>query len=194
MQPPEQSEIINRLKLIEEMMAEGRRNTQRWGWVFLLWGIGPLIAMFWETHWPHSPLAWPVVLAACTILNGVLITIRKRTGEGRTITMRSVGAVWASAGLTVLLVALGSAISGALELRSMSVVLFALVAVAHSASSIILRWPAQFFAAVVWWAACLAALRLPISRLHLLSMITLFVGNVAFGSWLTYREWSKQDE
>ena len=194
MQVPEQAEIANRLKLIEEMMAEGRRNTQRWGWVFLLWGIGPLIAMFWETHWPQPPVAWPVVLAGCTILNGVLIKIRKRTGAGRTIKMRSVGAVWGSTALTVLLVVLGSAFSGSLELRSMYVALFALVAVAHSTSSIILRWPVQFFAAVVWWAACLAALILPITSLHLLSMITLIVGNIVFGSWLTYRERSHQDE
>ena len=194
MEAPERAEIVNRLKLIEEMMAEGRRDTQRWGWVFLLWGIGPLIAMFWERHWSHSPFAWPVVVAACTILNGVLIKIRKSTGEGRTITMRSVGAVWGSTGLTALLVVLGSALSGSLELRLISVALFAVVAVAHSASSIILRWPVQFFAAVVWWAACLAALMLPITRLHLLSMTTLFVGNVVFGSWLTYREWSHQDE
>lgn len=194
MEATERAEIVNRLKLIEEMMAEGRRDTQRWGWVFLLWGIGPLIAMFWERHWPHSPFAWPVVLAACTILNGVLIKIRKRTGEGRTITMRSVGAIWGSTGLTVLLVVLGSAFSGSLELRLIYVALFALVAVAHSASSIILRWPVQFFAAVVWWAACLAALMLPMARLHLLSMTTLFLGNVVFGSWLTYREWSHQDE
>jgi len=194
MQAPEHAEIVNRLKLIEEMMAEGRRNTQRWGWVFLLWGVGPLIAIFWETHWPHPPLGWPVVLAACTILNGLLIKIRRRTGEGRTITMRSVGAVWGSTGLTVLLVVLGSAFAGFLELRSMYVVLFALVAVAHSASSVILRWPVQFLTAVVWWAACLTALVLPIPRLPLLAIITLFVGNVVFGSWLTYREWSHHDE
>lgn len=194
MYTPEQAEIVNRLKLIEEMMAEGRRDTQRWGWVFLLWGIGPLIAMFWETWWPPAPFAWPVVLAACIVLNGVLIKIRKRTGEGRTITMRSVGAVWGSTGLTVLLVVLGSAFSGSFGIRWMCVALFALVAAAHSASSIILRWRVQFFAAVVWWAACLAAFLLPIARLHWLSMITLFVGNVVFGSWLTYREWSHQDE
>jgi len=193
MQSPEQAEIVNRLTLIEEMIASGRRNTQRWGWVFLLWGIGPLIAMFWETHWPHPPVAWPVVLAGCTILNGVLIKIRKRTGEGRTVTMHSVGAVWVSTAFTVLLVILGSALSGSLQLRSMYVALFALVAVPHSASSIILRWPVQFLAAGVWWAACLAALILPTTSFHLLSMISLFVGNIVFGSWLTYREWNHQD-
>ncbi len=28
-----------RLKLIEDMIAEGRRSTQSWGWTFVLWGF-----------------------------------------------------------------------------------------------------------------------------------------------------------
>ncbi len=57
MQEPDRTDLINRLGLIEQMIAEGRRTTESWGWVFLLWGIGPLIAMWWEARWPHAAVA-----------------------------------------------------------------------------------------------------------------------------------------
>jgi hypothetical protein len=194
MQQPDQTEILNRLRLIEQMMAEGRRTTQRWGWMFLLWGIGPLIAMLWEAYLPRSILAWPVVIAVCVLVNGGVLKARKRRGEMRTTIMRSVGAVWASAGFTVLLLSVGAAWSGALDLRSLCVALFALAAVAHSTSSLILRWLPQFLPALVWWVAALAALLVPAAHLHILSAAALLLGNVVFGAWLTQRERSHKDE
>jgi hypothetical protein len=186
MREPENAEIINRLTVMEAMMAEGRRGTQRWGWMFLLWGIGPLVAIAWEGHWPLPSLAWPIVTGTCVIVNGALIKIRKRKGEVKTTMMRSVGAVWGSTGLTVLLIALASAFSGFAQFRASYVVLFAVVGAAHSASSMILRWLPQFFAAVVWWAATVAALVLPSGHLRALSVVAL-VSNVIFGAWLMYR-------
>jgi hypothetical protein len=194
MEQSDQTEILNRLRLIEEMMVEGRQTTQRWGWMFLVWGIGPLIAMFWEARLPLPALAWPVVVAACIIVNGAVIRARKKRGEARTTMMRSVGAVWASVGITVLLLSLAATLSNALDLRSLSVALFALAAVAHSASSMILRWTIQFVAALAWWGATLAAFLLPATDLHILAAAALLLGNVGFGAWLTHREWSQKDE
>jgi hypothetical protein len=194
MQPPDRTEILNRLRMIEQMMAEGRRTTQRWGWMFLLWGIGPLAAMWWEARGPRPALAWPVVMAICVIVNGVVIQARKRRGEARTMETRSVGAVWASAGCTVLLLSLGAIWSGALDLRSLCVALFAIAAVAHSTSSVTLRWLPQFLAAVVWWAAGVAALVVPAADLQILSAAALLLGNVVFGAWLALREWSLRSE
>lgn len=194
MEQPDRTEILNRLRLIEEMMTEGRRTTQRWGWMFLLWGAGPLLAMFWEARLPLPDLAWPIVIVACVIVNGAVIRARKRRGEARTTIMRYVGAIWASAGITVLLVSLGAALSGALDLRSLCVALFALAAVAHSTSSLILRWAMQFVAALVWWGAVLAAFLVPVTGLPILAAAALLLGNVAFGAWLTHREWNHKNE
>ena len=193
MQEPDRAEIINRLKLIEEMMTEGRRTTQRWGWMFLLWGIGPLAGMWWESNLPRPELSWPVVLAICVIVNGAVIRRRKRFGEAQTMAMRSLGAIWAATGVTVLLIALGAALFGQ-ETRSFYIVLFALAAVAHCASSVVLRWLPQFLAAVVWWVAGLCAFILPTTRLRMLSAAALFLGNVVFGAWLAWREWRHKDE
>ncbi|HEY1338796.1 MAG TPA: hypothetical protein VGF59_14870 [Bryobacteraceae bacterium] len=193
MQEPDRGEIVNRLKLIEQMVAEGRRTTQRWGWMFLLWGIGPLIGIWWESSLPQPAAAWPIVLSVCIIVNGAVIRRRRRFGEAQTPATRSLAAVWASTGVTVLLIALGAAVFG-LDARSFYIALFALAAVAHCASSAILRWRPQLLAAIVWWAAGLCAFVLPGTRLRMLSAAALFLGNVVFGAWLTWREWSHNDE
>jgi hypothetical protein len=194
MEESDRSELLTRLRLIEEMMSEGRRTTQRWGWMFLLWGLGPLAAMFWEDRLAYPALAWPVVMAACVIVNGAVLRARRRRGEARTAVTHAVSAVWGSAGATVLMLALGAAWSGALDFRALCVALFALAAVAHSATSVILKWTPQFLAALVWWAAGLAAFLVPAADLHLLTAAALLFGNVAFGAWLTHREWSRRDE
>ena len=144
--------------------------------------------MCWEANLAHRALAWRVVLAICVIVNGVAIKMR------RTSAMRSVGAVWASTGVTGLQVVLGAALSGALDFRSLCIVLFSLAAVGHSASSIILRWVPQFLAAIVWWAAGFAALIWQSTDLHILSAAALLFGNVFFGAWLSWREWGPRDE
>lgn len=194
MQEPNRTELLNRLGLMEQMIAEGRSATERWGWVFLLWGTGPLIAMWWEAQWPHAALAWPVVMGICVVVNGAVLAARKRRGDARTTAMRSVGAIWRAVGVTVLLLALGAAVSRALDLRSLCVALFALAAVAHGASTLILRWLPQSLAAIVWWTALMGAFVVPANRLHVLAAAALLLGNVAFGAWLTYREWSRGDE
>ena len=193
MQPPDRKEMLDRLKLIESMMAEGRRSTQRWGWSFLLWGIGPLIAMRWAAHWPHAVWAWPVTMGVCIVINGLVVKARNRRGESETTTMRSVGAVWTCAGVTVVLLAVGAVWSGMVEFRCVYVALFALAAVAHGASSLTLRWWPQFLAALVWWVASVMAYVAPAARLPELAVLALILGNIVFGPWLTYCEWRRID-
>jgi hypothetical protein len=193
MQPPNQTEILERLKLIETMMAEGRRTTERWGWSFLLWGIGPLIAMRWETHWPHAEWAWSVVIILCILVNGIVLKAQKRRRESTTTTMRSIGAVWTCVGVTVLLLAFGAVASGAIEFRLLYAALFALAAVANGSSGLILRWWPQFLAALVWWLASVMAFVVPVGRLQGLAALSLILGNIVFGAWLTYCELRRKD-
>ena len=193
MQPPDRNEVLDRLKLIETMMSEGRKSTERWGWSFLLWGIGPLIAMLWVSRWPYAEWAWPVTMGICIIVNGLVLNARKRHGEWKTATSRSLSAVWTCAGATVLLLASGAAWSGSIEPRFIYVALFALAAVAHGTSSLILRWWPQFLAALVWWLASALALVVPAARLQELAVLALVLANIVFGAWLTYREWNRKD-
>ena len=64
-----EQELKERLSLIERMIAEGRRNTESWGWTFVLWGIVYYLAIAWSA-WGHSAWAWPA-----TILIGVIVTV-----------------------------------------------------------------------------------------------------------------------
>lgn len=189
----ENSELQDRLKLIETMMEEGRKSTQSWGWSFLLWGLGPLLAMWWTDRWPHAAWAWPVTMGLCILINGLVLAARKRRGISKTTTSRALAAVWRCAGATVLLLACGAVWSGAIELRALYVALFALAAVAHGTSSLILRWWPQFLAALVWWVAGALAFVVPAAELQWLAVLALVLANVVFGGWLTYREWSGKD-
>ena len=107
--------------------------------------------------------------------------------------MRSVGAVWTCAGVTVVLLAVGAVWSGMVEFRCVYVALFALAAVAHGASSLILRWWPQFLAALVCWVASVMAYVAPAARLPELAVLALILGNIVFGPWLTYCEWRRID-
>jgi len=193
MLPPDRGEVQDRLRLIEAMMAEGRRTTERWGWSLLLWGIGPLMAMWWAARWPHGAWAWPVTMSLCAIINGVVVKARRRPGKAETTTMRSVGAVWTCTGITVLFLAFGAVASRTLEFRFLYVAVFALAAVAHGTSSLILRWWPQFLAALVWWIASALAFVVPVGRLPQIAAFSLILANVVFGAWLTSREWRRRN-
>jgi hypothetical protein len=194
MYDPEQAELLDRLRLIEHMMVEGRRTTERWGWMFLLWGTGPLLGMWWEARGPRRELAWPVVTLLCMIVNGAVVRRRRRRGTARSTVGMAISAVWWAAGAAMLVLALAAAWSRALDLRALYILFFALAAVAYTASSITLRWGPQFAAGLVWWAAALAAFVLPASQLSLVAAGALLLGSVTFGAWLTYREWKYADE
>ena len=43
-----EQEVKDRLTLIESMIAEGRRDTESWGWTFVLWGVAFYVAMAWS--------------------------------------------------------------------------------------------------------------------------------------------------
>ena len=184
-------EILDRLRLIEAMMAEGRRTTQSWGWVFLLWGAGALFAILWETRWTHAEWSWPLTMGVCVIVNGVVLRLRKQRAS--TTTMRSLSAVWACAGVTVLLLTMGAVWSGMIDVRFIYATVFSLAAMAHGTCSLILRWRSQFLTAVVWWIASVMAFVVPSDRLAGLAAVALVLGNVAFGGWLSYCEWSRRD-
>jgi hypothetical protein len=183
-----QTEILERIRVIQAMIAEGRRATEWWGWVFLLWGTGPLIGMYWETHWPSAALAWPTILTICIVVNGVVSGMRRRRRQTVTLAARSVAAVWLCTGIAVIVWTIAAVSSGTLDLRYVYAAVFAFVAVAHGTSSLILRWLPQVLAALVWLFASLAAFRVPGEQLHDLAAIALVLGNIVFGAWLWYRE------
>jgi len=108
MENAEKLELNDRLKLIESMMAEGRRKTESWGWSFLLWGVAYYIATAWATL-GHSNFAWPVTMVAAGILTSVMAA-RMSSGHPETTLGRAIGAVWSAMGVSlfVVLICLGA--------------------------------------------------------------------------------------
>src|ERR1035437_8766216 len=87
----EEHELKDRLKLIETMIAEGRRTTESWGWVFILWGLAYYVATAWAA-WGHTYLAWPVTMIASCVLTGALIS-HKMHVQPKTTIGRAIGSV-----------------------------------------------------------------------------------------------------
>src|ERR1019366_3218328 len=107
----EEMELKDRLKLIESMIAEGRRTTGVWGWMFVLWGVAYLAATAWATL-GHSRSAWPVTMVLASVLSTFLARHR---GRPATTLGRAVGAVWAASGISLFLVLFGLALAGRYE-------------------------------------------------------------------------------
>src|SRR5579871_5667712 len=98
-------ELRERLSLIESMIAEGRRRTESWGWIFLLWGAAYCVAIGWATRgqdlsvWGsgHS-LAWPVTMLVAFVLT-LAIGFSKGKGQPSTTLVRAIVATWISVGI-----------------------------------------------------------------------------------------------
>lgn len=152
----EDFDVRDRLKLIESMMAEGRRTTESWGWTFVLWGAAYFIATAWASLGAGSNWAWPVTMIAASIITAVAFS-RKKHGHPETTLGRAIGSIWCSMG-TVLFVLLMSLVwSGRYDTHVFVAIIGAMLGTANAASSLILKWKMQFACAVVWIASAVAA-------------------------------------
>src|SRR5580704_19695443 len=89
-------ELLQRVALMEAMIAEGRRSTCRFGWIFVLWGFVNLVGMLLEWNHPRHIWNWPVVIAVGLAIQFAVFWLRRRGSRGRTSNLRSraIGAVW----------------------------------------------------------------------------------------------------
>ena len=99
-------DLLQRVALMETMIAEGRCTTQRYGWIFVAWGLCYLIAVAWTALGPHPVWAWPICLAV-TILGvnlGLYRQGKAATSRGPVSSMtRTLSAVWLAFGLGIML-------------------------------------------------------------------------------------------
>jgi hypothetical protein len=155
MNTTEDFNVNDRLKLIETMMAEGRRSTESWGWTFVLWGVAYYIATAWATL-GDSKLAWPVTMIAASIVLAFGIK-RTTAGQPETTLGRAIGVVWCAMGISLFVVLVSLGMSGRYDTHVFVAIIGAMLGTANAASSFILRWKMQFACAVVWLACAVAA-------------------------------------
>lgn len=176
-EPIAEQELRDRLSLIENIIAEGRRSTERWGWAFVLWGAAYIIAIAWS-EWGHSVWAWPVTMVAALI-----VTVVAKTGkQPRTTKGRSIGSIWIALAISMFLVFMALGFSGKMtDPRVFVAVIAAMLGMANGASGLILRWKLQLGCAVIWWAASVASCFGTRAQSVIELVVAIFLCQIVFG-------------
>lgn len=169
-----------RLSLIENMIAEGRRSTQSWGWAFVLWGIAYYIATAWSA-WSDRAWIWPA-----TMLSAVIVTIcvaYTRAGEGPGSNLgRAISAIWIALGISMFVLFVPLGMSGRLSDEHLFMaVVSGILGMANGASALILRWKAQFTCAVLWWASAVTACLSSHKLSTIAFLVAVFLCQIVFG-------------
>jgi hypothetical protein len=175
----EEHELKDRLKLIETMIAEGRRTTESWGWVFILWGLAYYVATAWAA-WGHTYLAWPVTMIASCVLTGALIS-HKMHVQPKTTIGRAIGSVWIAMGISMFVLFFSLGWSGRFEYHTFIAIVGAMLGTANATSSLILRWKMQFACAVIWWASTVAACFGSATQTTIAFLVATFFCQIVFG-------------
>ncbi len=177
-------ELLGRLSLMEQMVQDGRRSTSYKGWMFLLWGVGYLVAVGWVYYLPRPQFAWPVIMTL-TAVAGALIQSAKSKGQPQTTQSRALAGIWISMGCSIFLFAFGGAFTHAWAVPQVMLAgIEILIGLANAASAITLRWKTQFTVTIVWWACGVASFNVPTSLLLPILVVGTLIGNFAFGTYL----------
>lgn len=188
-------DLNERLALIESMIAEGRRSTESWGWVFLLWGAAYYVAIAWaawgqglsvwgagyaEIGSARIGLAWPVTMILAVIAT-LAIGMRRGRVSPATSLVRSIVSVWVASGIAMLILFPAFGISGRLDQHSFVAIVAAMLGVANVASGLILRWKAQLACGIVWWVTSVAACFGSLAQLTVVFLSAIFLCQIVFG-------------
>jgi hypothetical protein len=190
----ERAELVQRLELMERMIAEGRRFTMRAGWIFVLWGLVDCVGYGWHSLQAHSQFvqtwSWPICLGTGAVITLIGRTMQnRREGISKSRQCRSVEAVWGIMGIT-LAVYIASAMASHFSWQYSYVAgMMMILGMAHGISSVLLRWRVQGAVAAIWWAGGAAVLfcnsRRAMNDIFLLEMC---LGMIAFGLYVMLLE------
>ncbi|MGP8258781.1 MAG: hypothetical protein ACLQM6_02380 [Acidobacteriaceae bacterium] len=182
-------ELVQRVALMEEMIAEGRRFTARYGWVYVMWGLVYVVATGWVLFLPFKYWAWPVCVAF-----GIMVSIIKGRrslagGGGASVRSRSIEAVWTAMGIAITLYIIAAIVSHHCGSQAyVSAILF-FVGLAHATSAMILRWWPQGVAAGIWWGCGIAEFFITSERWgYSVFLVASFFGMILFGLYAMWLE------
>ncbi|MFY9855826.1 MAG: hypothetical protein WAK26_18305 [Terracidiphilus sp.] len=179
----EELDLKERLNLIETMIAEGRRTTGRWGWTFVFWGVAYYVAIAW-TAYNQWPWAWLVTMMSAWLLCWAIIRSKHKSQSKQkpaTTIGRAIHSIWTAMGVSLLLLLPALGITGRFNQHVFVAIVAAMIATAHGASGMILRWKAQIATAIVWWAATVAACFGSDNQCSIVFLVAVFLGQIVFG-------------
>ena len=169
-----------RLTLIENMIAEGRRTTAKWGWTFVLWGVAFYVALAWSAWGSKAEFSWPVTMIATALITSVFISHQTHS-DAQTAMSRAVGSVWIGTGVSLFVVLASLGFSGRLDPHIFVAVLGGILGATNAMSSMILKWRLQFACAVVWWATSIAACFTSVKHTMIAFVAAIFFCQIVFG-------------
>jgi hypothetical protein len=178
----EEQELKDRLSLIETMIAEGRRTTNSWGWIFILWGVAYCVAIAWSIL-GHNPWAWLITMATAWLL---MLAIFRRKAQQQTEKKpstragRSIHAIWTAMGISMMML-FPMYFSGHFTPQMSVAVAGAMLGMANATSGMILKWKAQIACAVVWWAAGAVACFANVEQCTIVFLLAVFFCQIVFG-------------
>ena len=179
----EEQELKDRLSLIESMIAEGRRTTTSWGWIFVFWGVAYYVAIGW-TAYNHWPFAWLVTMLGAWLLCGAIIWSKKKSQPQRrpcTTIGRAISSIWFATGVSMVLIFPALSFSGHVNWHIFVAIVAAMLGLVNGASGMLLRWKAQIATAYVWWAATVAACFGSDNQCNLVFVVAIFFCQIVFG-------------
>jgi hypothetical protein len=180
--PPHRDELVQRIELMEAMIAEGRRATTRFGWIFVMWGLLYYAAIAWEVYLPAPAFAWPVcILLGVAIIRAWRWRLKRSGTPDEGVRSRSISAVWGAMGCAIFLFVGAAALSHHLEMPAVNAAVLFFLGLAHAISALILRWSAQAAAAAVWWSGGIAVFFAPADASIYIFLVATFFGMILFG-------------
>ena len=178
----EEMELKDRLSLIETMIAEGRRTTESWGSIFIVWGTAFYVAFTWFAL-GHTPWAWPITMIVTYALTRI-INARRRGGLPRTAMQRAIGSIWKAMAISMLILFPAIGFSGKMVDPSILMAIVAtMLGVSNAASSLALKWKLQFGCALVWWTAAAIACFGSVTQSMIAFLIANFFCQILFGAY-----------
>jgi len=183
-------ELTERLKLIEMMMAEGRRRQESWGWTFVLWGVAYYVAFFWAA-WGHFADAWPVTMVAAALVT--MVGFRRQGDQPNTTLGRAIASTWVAMGISMFVLFDALGFGGHLtDARIFFAAASAMLGMANAACSLMLKWKAEFACALVWWAAAVAASFGSVDTSVDAFLAAIFLCQIVFGIYAMVLEWRRR--
>ena len=142
-------DLVQRVALMEAMIAEGRRYTGRNSWIFVLWGLVDLTAWVWQNYSPHfgGRWAWPICLTAGAVLTLAGKMLQKsETGYSSNDLCSRVMSVWGMMGLAMGIYVASAILTHFTWQYSYVAGLLMMLGMAHAISAMFLRWRCRD-----WW-------------------------------------------
>jgi hypothetical protein len=182
-------DLLQRVALMETMIAEGRKSTAHFGWIFVMWGMIYFVAMGWVVLLPFKEWAWPVCVTVGVLVGIVRVRRKHADGTGENLRSRSIEAVWQAMCVAIILYGIAAGASGHGNQSAYYAAVLFFVGLAHGISARILRWGAQGLVAFLWW-GCGIAMFFFRTRNEVLSifLVAAFFGMILFGLYAMWLE------